>query len=64
MYSWEIQNLMNYRNYLLYVKEYLEILDTSSQIDRCTYNCFSDDYYIRTNDSYEWNFRLRKEDKK
>ena len=61
MYSYEIQNLMSYRNYLLYVKEYLEILDTSPQIDRCSYHCFSDDYYIHTNDNYEWNFKLRKE---
>ena len=60
MYSWEIQQLMEIKNYLLLVEEYLFILETSPQIMRCTYNPFSDNYKMITSDGYEWNFKTRK----
>ena len=59
MYSWEIQQLMEIKNYLLLVEEYLFILETSPQIERCTYKG-DDNYYISTTDDYNWNFRVRK----
>ena len=60
MYSYEIQQLMELKNYLLRVEEYLYVLETSPQIERCTYNAYNDNYYMKTTDDYQWNFRVRK----
>lgn len=62
MYSWEIDQLMRLRNYLLDVKEYFHICDTSSQITRIKYDPYEDTFYIETNDSYNWKFKLRKKE--
>lgn len=51
---------MELKNYLLRVEEYLFILETSPQIERCTYNTYNDNYYMKTTDDYQWNFRVRK----
>lgn len=60
MYSYEINELLKLKNYLLAVEEYLYILETSPQIERCTYNAYDNGYYMKTTDDYEWNFRVRK----
>ena len=62
MYSWEIKQLMELRNYLLSVKEYDEICKTSPQIVRVTYHPFDDYFYIKTSDEYEFNFKVKKID--
>lgn len=58
MYSYEINNLIEYRNYLLKVEEYLNILGTSPQISRVKYDPYSDSFEIWTNDNCYWKFRL------
>ena len=63
MYSHEIDELIKLRNYLLEVKEYFMICDTSPQIVRVTYNPYNDEFYIKTNDNYEWTFKVRKKEK-
>lgn len=60
MYSWEIEQLMKQKQYLLKVKEYLEILNTSPQINRVSYHKESDDFYLATDDRYEFTFKLEK----
>ena len=61
MYSWEIQQLMELRNYLLSVKEYIDICNTSPQIARVSYNPFDNDFSIYTKDNYNWKFKVKKE---
>ena len=60
MYSYEIQNLMELRNYLLTVKEYLYICQTSPQIREVSYNPFEDNFYINTDDRYKFKFKVKK----
>lgn len=60
MYSWEIQQLMELRNYLLEVKEYLHICNTSPQIRYVHYDTFQDNFKIATDDMYEWIFKIKK----
>lgn len=62
MYSYEIQNLMELRNYLLTVKEYLYICKTSPQIREVSYNPFEDNFYINTDDRYNFKFKVKKEE--
>lgn len=60
MYSWEIQKLLELKNYLLSVKEYYDICDNSPQIIRVYYDIFEDSFHLITNDNYEFKFKVRK----
>ena len=60
MYSWEIQQLMEYKNYLLTCKEYIDMVFGSSQINRVRYNPYSNDYELWTNDNYYVKFKVYK----
>lgn len=60
MYSWEIQQLMELRNYLLEIKDYVDITSTSPQIYLMCYDYSTDKYYWKTNDNYEWSFKVRR----
>lgn len=60
MYSWEIQQLMEYKNYLLTCKEYIDMVFGSSQINRVRYNPYSNDYEIWTSDNYYTKFKVYK----
>jgi hypothetical protein len=60
MYSWEIQELMELRNYLLSVEEYLHICSTSPQIREVHYNPYEDNFNIKTDDRYDWTFKVKK----
>ena len=42
---------MELRNYLLTVKEYFNICDTSPQIVRVSYDSFNNEFSIYTNDN-------------
>ena len=65
MYSWEIAELLKLRQYVLDVKEYFDICNTSPQITRVTYNPYNDKIKVLTSDKYEFNFKIkRKEIKK
>ena len=61
MYSWEIQKLMELKNYLISVKEYLQICDTSPQIREVKYDPYNDNFMIDTKDEYKFYFKVRKE---
>ncbi len=62
MYSWEIQQLMELRNYLLSVEEYTNICSNSPQINRVSYNAFENNFMISTDDNYSWQFKLKKKE--
>lgn len=58
MYSWEIQNKLQKKNYILTGEEYIDICKNSSQISHVKYSGFDDTYEIWTTDNYYWKFRL------
>ena len=58
MYSWEIQQLLEYRNYLISNKEYFNILDTSPQIRGIEYKPYEDNFYMWTDDNYNFKFKV------
>lgn len=61
MYSWEIKNLMELRNYLISVKEYLYICNNSPQIREVKYDPYQDNFMIETDDNYKVYFKVKKE---
>lgn len=58
MYSWEIQQLLQIRNYLISNKEYFNILDTSPQIRGIEYKPFENNFYMWTDDNYNFKFKV------
>ena len=56
MYSHEIENLLKMKNYLITVKEYLSIIE-SPQIKEVDYKG-NNNFYISTNDGYNFSFRI------
>ena len=56
MYSYEIENLLKLRNYLISNKEYFNICKTSPQIKRISYD--NDDFRIQTSDNYDLHFKV------
>lgn len=58
MYSYEIENLLKLRNYLVSVQEYLDIIK-SPQIDHIKYE--NDTFNMWTNDNYNFTLKIRKE---
>lgn len=60
MYSYEIENLLKIRNYLLSSKEYINMCKTSNQIKSITYKPFEDTFYVATNDNYNFKFKVKK----
>lgn len=61
MYSFEIENLMKLKNYLISVKEYLQICNTSPQIREVKYDPYQDNFMIETDDNYKVYFKVKKE---
>lgn len=58
MYSEEIKQLLEVRNYLVTIQEYKWIV-TSPQITHVKYE--NDSFYIETSDNYRFTLKLRKE---
>jgi hypothetical protein len=56
MYSYEIENLLKLKNYLVSIQEYLEIIK-SPQIDHIKYE--NDMFYLWTNDDYKFTLKIR-----
>ncbi|MBQ1496010.1 MAG: hypothetical protein IIZ40_01480 [Bacilli bacterium] len=56
MYSYEIENLLKLKNYLVSIQEYLEIVK-SPQIDHIKYE--NDMFYLWTNDDYKFTLKIR-----
>ena len=62
MYSYEIKQLLELRNFLINNYEYLNIISSSSQINRVKYNPYSDEFETWTNDNYYFKYKVyRKE---
>ena len=60
MYSWEIQQLLELRNFLISNKEYFNILDTSPQIKGIEYKPDEQNFYMWTDDRYNFKFKVYK----
>lgn len=60
MYSWEIENELKKRNFVLTSKEYMDLLDLdkSPQIRYLTYDTYENVVIIETTDKYKWYIRL------
>lgn len=58
MYSKEIEQLLRAKNYLISVKEYIQIIK-SPQVDHVQYK--NQQFYIWTNDGYEFRLTIKKE---
>jgi hypothetical protein len=63
MYSWEIQQLLELKQYLINVKEYLKICETSPQIREVKYDPYNDNFMIDTDDNYKVYFKVKKEER-
>ena len=63
MYSYEIDNILRQHNYNLPAHIYLDIfnIDKTPQIAEIKYNAWEDNFYVRTHDNYNWNFKVYKE---
>lgn len=61
MYSHEIKELVEMRNHLLTIKEYVNIYKTSPQITEISYNGYDDAFNIKTKDGYDVKFKIKKE---
>ena len=59
MYSWEIKQLLEIKKYLLTVKEYFYVCDTSPQISRVYYSHGENDFNIETNNNYKFKFKVK-----
>lgn len=60
MYSYEIDNLLKLRDYIISSSEYFEILNTSPQINNIKYDTSNDTTMIRTDDNYEVKFKVKR----
>lgn len=63
MYSWEIEELLKLREYIISSKEYFKILETSPQIRDIYYKPYEDKFYIKTDDKYSFKFKVYRKDK-
>lgn len=57
MYSYQIEELIKFKNNLLDIKDYIEIVKTSPQIDHILYN--QDHFEMYTNDCYKFKFKIK-----
>lgn len=62
MYSHEIKQLLELRNYLLDRKEANKVLDVnnSPQINHVKYNTHEDNFEMWTSDNYYFKFKVKK----
>lgn len=61
MYSWEIESFLKERNYCVTPEECNQIanVNTNAQISNIKYFCYDNEYYMRTEDGYEFRFKIR-----
>lgn len=57
MYSHEIKTLLEQRNYLITIKEYIQIIK-SPQVDHVQYK--NQQFYIWTTDNYNFTLKVRR----
>lgn len=58
MYSWEITNIMERYNYNLPSNIYLDITDTSPQINHITYHAWNGRLEMWDKEGEYWNFEV------
>lgn len=58
MYSWEIKDLLQLKEYILEYQEYLDIIKTSPQINYLEYLKNEDKIRFTTDDKYEFKFKV------
>lgn len=61
MYTYEIDNLMKIKNYLISAREYLQICNTSPQIREVKYDPYQNNFMIETDENYKVYFKVKKE---
>lgn len=57
MYSHEIQQLLELKNYVLELKEYIEVIRTSPQIDHIKYE--DNHFLFDTTDNFHLKFKIK-----
>lgn len=57
MYSWEIQELVELKNYIITIQDYINIIQTSPQIDHILYK--DNNFEMYTNDYYKFKFKIK-----
>lgn len=57
MYSHEIQQLLELKNYVLELKEYIEVIRTSPQIDHIKYE--DNQFIFDTTDKFHFKFKIK-----
>lgn len=60
MYSYEIDEMIKIKDWILKPKDYLRIY-SSPQITHLHYDAYSNKYHIYTDDDYHWEFEVRKD---
>ena len=60
MYSWEINQFFEQRNYNIDSEYYLKICNSLNQIFKIKYEPFGNYFEIWTDDRYEWKFKVEK----
>lgn len=60
MYSYEIDEMIKIKDWILKPQDYLEIY-SSPQIIHLHYDTYSNKYHIYTDDDYHWEFEVRKD---
>lgn len=58
MYSYEIDQILKYKNYNIDPDTYIHICKTSPQIIRTKYNLFDENFDIWTDDNCHWTFKV------
>jgi hypothetical protein len=60
MYSEEIKQYLELREYVLNIQEYIEVVGKSPQINSVKYNNDEDKFEISTDDRYNFKFKIKK----
>lgn len=60
MYSWEIEELLKWKNYLITYKEFLQITRNSPQINHIRYNPYEDNIEIWTTDNKHFVLKIKR----
>lgn len=63
MKSKEIKELLEIKNYLIEMQDYYKIIWSSPQINKLDYNKEKDNFFISTDDRFEFNFKVKKKEK-
>ena len=61
MYSWEINEIMIKRNYVIRPEEYMQICNSSPQISWVHYDAYTQRHQIHTDDGYLWDCIVKKD---